>query len=221
MKQGEAETLAGEGESTSRYSTFVAIMIALVSVVGAIVAWRVAVASSDAGSADTRGLLATVDKEDATTKATIFAIGHQTAFAAFRRNDALSEAFYALGGADRNRIAAAFEAAANRTLDFIPRAYLNRQDELDVQRDMGEEIAQATVNKDINAQPYFDAADAARVKVQWLLFDLIWLGVALLLLTLADAIQNPLRYVCLIGGLGIFVLGTLVAALIEILASHS
>ena len=57
--------------SSNRFSNMVAILIALVTTIGAIIAWRVAVASSDAGSADTTGLLVAVDREDATTQATL------------------------------------------------------------------------------------------------------------------------------------------------------
>jgi hypothetical protein len=222
MKQGETETLIEEGESTSnRFSNLVAILIACVSVIGAVIAWRVAVASSDASSADTRGLLATTDREDATTQATITSLGHQTAYTAFVRDNALSNAFYDLGGDDHRRLAQAFESAANRALDFIPRALLDRQDKFDVRRDIGENIAEFTVNRDINPQPHFNAADVARAKAQWLLFVLIWFGVALLLLTLADAIQNPLRYLCLLGGIGIFFIGTGVALLVELIGSRA
>ncbi len=206
--------------NSQRFSNMVAVLIALVTVVGAIIAWRVAVASSDAGSADTTGLLAAVDKEDATTEATITATGHQTAYAAFLRDDSLANAMYALGG-ELTTAADALEAAANRTLDYIPRAYIDRKLNLNVQRDIGENLAESTVNKDINAQPHFAAADAARGKAQLLLFVLIWLGIALLLLTLADAIRNPLRYLFLLGGLGILALGTLAAALIEAIGSHA
>jgi len=205
--------------NSQRFSNMVAILIALVTVSGAIVAWRIAVATSEAGSADTTGLLAAVDKEDATTEATIYAIGHQTAYAAFLRDDSLANALYTLGG-NFTDAANALEAAANRTLDYIPRAYLDRNLNFKVQRDIGENVAESTVRKDINAQPHFDAADAARARAQWLLFVLLWLGFALLLLTLADAIRNPLRYLFLLGGMSIYILGTLAATLIEALASR-
>ncbi len=205
-------------ESTSsHYSTSIAVLIVLVSVVGAIVAWRVAVALSDAGSADTRGLLAAVDKEDAATQGMITVLGHQTAYEAFVRNNSLYNAFYQLGS-NYSAQASAFESAATRALDFLPRQYLDRDDKLDVQRDLGESIAEISLNKDVNSKPSFDSADRARQKAQWLLLVLTWLGGALLLLTLSDAILNPLRYLFLLGGLGSLMLGTAAVVLIEIVA---
>ena len=114
----------------------------------------------------------------------------------------------------------ALKAAANRTLDYVPRAYIDRNENLDVQRDLGENLAQETLSKDVNPQPHFASADLARSKAQWFLFVLIWFGVALVLLTMADAIQNPLRYALLAGGLCIFVFGTITAAVIESIAGR-
>lgn len=205
--------------SSNRFSNMVAILIALVTTIGAIIAWRVAVASSDAGSADTTGLLVAVDREDATTQATLKAIGHQTAYAAFVHDDALSNALTEVGD-QFSVLSDALKAAANRTLDYVPRAYIDRNENLDVQRDLGENLAQETLSKDVNPQPHFASADLARSKAQWLLFVLIWFGVALVLLTMADAIQNPLRYALLAGGLGIFVFGTISAAVIESIAGR-
>ncbi len=205
---------------SNRFSNIVAILIALVTTVGAIIAWRVAVASSDAGSADTTGLLVAVDNDDATTQATLLAIGHQTAYAGFVRDDALATALYQAGG-HFNALADSLVEAANRSLDYIPRAYIDRKQNFDVQRDLGENLAEKTLAKDVNPQPHFQAADVARSKAQWLLFVLIWFGVALVLLTLADAVQNVLRYLFLIGGLGIFVFGAIIAAFVESIATHT
>ena len=205
--------------SSNRFSNMVAILIALVTTIGAIIAWRVAVASSDAGSADTTGLLVAVDREDATTQATLKAIGHQTAYAAFVHDDSLANALTEVGE-QFSVLSDALKAAANRTLDYVPRAYIDRNENLDVQRDLGENLAQETLSKDVNPQPHFASADLARSKAKWLLFVLIWFGVALVLLTTADAIKNPLRYALLAGGLGIFVFGTITAAVIESIAGR-
>jgi hypothetical protein len=50
------------------HSTAIVLLIAVVSIVGAIVTWRVSIALSDAGTADTLGILAVVEKEDVTTR---------------------------------------------------------------------------------------------------------------------------------------------------------
>jgi hypothetical protein len=216
MVETEGDVIVSEVEArTSRYSTFISIMLAVVSVIGAIVAWRVSVALSNAGSADTAGLLAEMDKADVEIAATISVIGHETVYAAFMTNKAIADGFYALGD-NYTYLAYAFHNAANDVLNFIPRNYLDRDEKFDYQRDLGETIANSELSRDTNAQPYFNASDNARLKGQWLLIDLIGLGVSLLCLTLADAIQNFTRHLFL--GLGLFTLlaGSMAVILIEL-----
>jgi thioesterase domain-containing protein len=205
---------------SNRFGTVVAVLIAVVTVVGAIVAWRVAVALSNAGSADTLGILAAVEKEDVTTRATITLIGHRTAYATFKRDDSLATKYSELAHANPQRtdfsnLAGAFKSAANYALYWIPARYIDRSNELDRQRDLGEQIAQDSINKDMEPQPHFAAADSNRQKAQWLLVNLILLGMTLLFLTMADAIQNLLRYLLLLGGLGLLGISTVAVLLIE------
>jgi hypothetical protein len=216
MVETEGDVIVSEVEErTSRYSTFISIMLAVVSVIGAIVAWRVSVALSQAGSADTAGLLAEMDKSDVEIAATISVIGHQTVYAAFMTNKAIADGFYALGD-NYTYLAYAFHNAANEVLNYIPRNYLDRDEKFDYRRDLGETIANSELSRDTNAQPYFDSADRARYKGQWLLVDLIWLGAALLFLTLADAIQNVFRHFFLAAGVCMLLSGTLAVVLIEL-----
>ncbi len=205
---------------SNNLSTAIAILIAIVTVVGAIAAWRVAVSMSDAGTADTLGLLAAVEKEDVTTQATITVAGHRMAYTAYVRDDALATSFDEVYGANADRgdlsnLSYAFRLAANYALDFIPANYVGRDEKLDISRDLGENIAQLALARDINPQPHFDAADTSRTKALWLLTTVILLGVVLILLTLADAVQNFLRYVILAAGLGLFGISTLLFGYIE------
>jgi hypothetical protein len=213
VSEGEVNVEEGGGQ-TSRFSTFVSILIAVVSVMGAILAWRVAIASSNASSADTRGLLAEVDRADVNLQASIQVFGHKAAYVSFVTNKSLGEAFQALG--DENQpLSLAFNSAAASTLDFLPRIYIDRDENFDFVRDQGETEAEFSLNRDTNPQPQYDAADRSRAKALWLLVDLIWFSGALVALTLADAIRNPLRYFFLLGGLGILFTGSLAAILIE------
>ena len=215
MNQGAGEAIVDEGGAgPGWYSTFVSILIAIVSVVGALVAWRVAVALSDAGTADTRGVVARMDKADTEIEATINVFGQKTVYASFVTNKSVADGFYALGN-DYLYLAYAFHEAANKVLDFLPRKYLGPDESFDTARDLGESTADYALNRDTNSQPYFDAADHWRLKAQWLLLDLIWLGGALLMLTLSDAIQNVVRHLCLLAGISILISGSLALFMIE------
>jgi hypothetical protein len=214
MELGEGEVIVEEAGQASRFSTFVSILIAVVSVLGAILAWRVAVASSNASSTDTRALLAEADRADVNLQASITVFGHKAVYVSFVTNKSLAAAFEALGSSYQP-MAFAFNSAAARTLDFMPRVYLDRDEKFDVARDLSETAADYSLNRNTNPQPLYDAADRARAKALWLLLDLIWFSGALVALTLADAIRNPLRYFCLLGGVGIMFSGSLAAVLIE------
>ncbi len=209
---------------SNNLSTAIAILIAVVTVIGAITAWRVAVALSDAGTADTLGLLATVEKEDVTTQATITLAGHRMAYTAFVRDDALATAFDDLHAANPDRgdlsnLSEAFRLAANYAREFIPAAYLDRDETLDRTRDLGENVAQLALARDINPQPHFDSADGSRYKAQWLLATIILLGVVLILLTLADALLSLLRYLVLTAALGLFGISALLLIYIELIGN--
>ena len=218
MNAGEVDELIDvvddEGAGTSRFSTFVSILLAVVSVLGAILAWRVAVASSNAGSADTRGLLAEVDRADVNLQASITVFGHQAVYVSFLTNKVLGDAF-APFGADYQVVSIAFNSAATRNLDFMPRIYLDRNANFDAARDRGETEADIALNRDTNPDPKYATADSARLKSLWLLGDLIWFSGALIALTLADAIRQPVRYFFLMAGITVLLTGSLAAILVE------
>jgi hypothetical protein len=71
----------------------------------------------------------------------------------------------------------------------------------------------------MESQPHFARADAARRKARWLLATIFSLSFAAFMLTTADAIRNPLRYLFLLSGAAIFTLATLIALLIEIVSA--
>lgn len=206
------------------FGTVVAILIALVSVVGAITAWRVATRLDDAGGADSAGIRATTNKEDITTQATILLNQHLSAFAAYEENKSLADAYDALAQSDAKQAnladyASMFRYAANQAWDAIPESYIDRAGELDRQRDLGEHIAEYARNREIDAQPHFDRADTSRVSAMWLFATIMLDGVVLILLTTADAIGNWLRYLFLVGGIAFFAIAVAVGLLVELLSA--
>ena len=205
-----------------RLSSFISVLIAIVSIAGALIAWRVALASSAAGNADTAGLLATVAREDIETRATILLYGHLTAYVSYAANHTLADSYDALARgnpqrADYAALAGAFRLATNYALNMIPSQYLDRDQKLERARDRGETIARESLDTNLDSRSNFAEADKARVRVQLLLVNLILLGGALLFLTLADAIRNFLRYPFLLLGIGVFLIGSIGALLVELL----
>src|SRR3989442_737971 len=98
VKQTRRERWAEETSTgAGRYRTFVAVLLAMVSVLGALVAWRVSDQLGDAGNSDTNGVLAELSKQEADIRGTIQVFGHQSVYAAFVANRAIADGFYALG----------------------------------------------------------------------------------------------------------------------------
>lgn len=216
--------MSNSDNSLDRFHTLVAILIALVAVVGAILSWRVAVISDQANRADGAGLRAITDREDSITRAQIILAEHLSAYVSYLKNDALADAYNALARAQPTRTdladyASVFRYAANQALNAIPQRYLDRDERLMRERDLGAHIAQEARNKDIEPSPHFARADSYRQKIRGLVATIFLLSVAAFMLTTADAIRNPLRYLFLLGGIGIFILAVMIEGLIEIITA--
>lgn len=206
---------------SDRLHTLIAILIALLAVVGAFVSWRVAVISDQANRADGAGLRAITDREDSVTRAQIILAEHLGAYVSYLKNDTLAEAYYVLARDQPTRTdladyAGVFRSAANQALDAIPQRYLDREERLMRARDLGAHIAQEARHKDTEPSPHFARADSYRQKVRGLVATIFLLSLAAFMFTTADAIRNPLRYLFLLGGIGIFVLAVMIEGFIEI-----
>ncbi len=216
--------MANESNRQDNLSTLIAVLIALLSLAGAIVAWRVAGAASAAGDADAKGLLAAVDAEDAKTDAKTTVLGHLLVYARAVQNEVLKSEFDALAAkTDDTALKTQLEhesevldATATRDRDFLPDQYLDREQGFDAERDYGETLANNARQRDVVPDAHFAAADAFRAKTEYLLAILVFLGIAFVLLTLADAVRNRARYFLLFGGFAILVFGSLAAFLVEV-----
>lgn len=210
-------------EKENRLETVVAILIAVVTVIGAVVAWRASVAADGAGDADFAGLQATLNAEETRALNFVNAYEHYGAYVNYSRYlqlgnavaDDLSngvaqseeEAFWL----DRQR-AESFDLA-NANQELFPNRFLSRDGGYGVQRELGEAWADATREKDLDPDPYYAEADKLRDKTNLLLSTLTLLGIGLVFFTLVEAAGERLRYPLV--GLGVlFSIGGTVAALV-------
>lgn len=211
----------------SRLSTLVALLIAIVSVSGAVVTWRASVSADSAGDADVAGIRATINLAEANTLATVNGYSDYASFLDYYKyretgmlletelND-LSEA------ADETQTAAmGKELADNYDLttaasSAFPNEYLNRDGTYAIRRQTGEYVASAARERDISPQPSFDAADNLRAQTDQFLVTLSVLVVALVFYTLIEATDSKrLKYLLLVMGTGIFLAGIVGAVLVE------
>lgn len=198
-------------EKEDPFETPVAILIALITVVGAIVAWRASVAADGAGDADNGGLRAMLNVEETRALNGVNAYENYGAFVAYDRyaymGDLLEADLAVADEADFERLEADRAdaqdlAIANQSL--FPNKFLNRDGTYDVQRQLGELWADAAREKDLNPEPQFVEADKLRDRTNWFLGDIALLSLGLVFLTLVESVPNQLKYV--LTGLGLLTL---------------
>ncbi len=84
----EAETTQGGDD---RFTTVIAIMIALVALIGALVAWRASVAEDASGDADYAGLRAAINVEETRALNATTAYAQYGAYVTYQRNSAIGD----------------------------------------------------------------------------------------------------------------------------------
>ncbi|MBL8057639.1 MAG: hypothetical protein JNK29_13130 [Anaerolineales bacterium] len=200
-------------EKPNPLETIVAVLIALITVAGALVAWRASVAADGAGDADNGGLRAMLNVEE--TRASNAVNGYEAYgafvnYARYQRLGDLLEADPAAADLEAERADARDLALANQFL--FDSKFLNRDGTYDLQRQLGEMWADASREKDLNPEPQFQEADKLRERSNWLLAVVAVLAVGLVLLTLVEAVGGrfqvaltSLGAVVLVAGLGLAV----------------
>ncbi len=190
----------GVDDSADAFQIVIAVMIALVSLTSAVVAWQASLAEPD--DADRAGLEATLNAETTHFVNTAVLYRRYRAYTDYTLNDEYQRQLEAGQAGDaveanlqENRDEAADLAAASRL--FFPSRYLNRDGSYNTRRDLGEAWAQASQQNDLEPRPHFDEADNERLKVVLSITVLIGLAISLLFYTLAEALhpaQTLLRY---------------------------
>ncbi len=216
--------MASESEpANNRLETGVALLIALVTVIGAVVAWRASVADDGAGDADFAGLRASLNAEETRALNAVDAYEHYGAYTTYWRYNALGDELAtaveaappeAVDALDRQRAEAYDLADANQ--DLFPNRFLNRDGTYSVARETGEAWADAAREQDLYPDPQYAEADRLRTKSNQLLGTITLLGLALVVYTLVETVEGRLKL--LLVGLGtlLAIAGVVVAVLLEL-----
>lgn len=209
--------------SDNRMETFVAVLIAVVTVIGAIVAWRASVADDGAGDADFAGLKASLNAEETRALNAVNAYEHYGAYTTYWRYNALGNALAdeveaapeeAVEALDRQRAEAYDLADANQ--DLFPNRFLNRDGTYSVARETGEAWSDAAREKDLYPDPQYAEADKLRAKSSQLLGTITLLGLALVAYTLVETVEGRLKWALVGVGTLLAVAGTVWAVLLEL-----
>jgi hypothetical protein len=208
---------------TENFKTFTASMIAIVTVISALVAWRAAAASQNAGDADFRGLVATVNAEEAAVLSTIKVTEHYQAFLSYTRYNELG---YKLYDALQSKPADA-DALEQQKSDswgiayglqslFFPSRYLRPDGTYDSQREMDELLADEQRSRDTRAETHFEEGDSLRRKSNLLVQMLILLGVAFWFFTLAQIVEHKINILFAFAGGFLLAVSSFAALIIEL-----
>lgn len=189
-----------------KFKSFVAVLVAVVTVLGATTACLASVAVSNAGDMDFSGLDASIRAQKADIINTIKAYEHYRAFTTYKRYDELGYLLYDPNADEqtalRNRALQdeAWGVASGLTSFFIAR-YINSDGQYDLERELQEEWAYDAQTQDLNAVPYFVQSDAERNRSSFLTANMITFAVSFWFLTVAQITEKKIKY--LWAGLGI------------------
>ena len=204
-----------------RFKTVAAILLAGVTVMGAIVAWRAAIAADSANNADARGLAATLNAEETRALNHVNTYEHYRAYTTYLRHNELGNLVAEdLPAAPEDEAKAlerqktdAWDLAVEIQGSFFPSRYLDPDGSYDTQREIDETWADAEQQKDLHPEPHFGDADRLRNKATTIVILLVPLASALLAFALAESMKHKLKYVLAAGG-SLILVGSLVALLL-------
>lgn len=212
----------------SKLDTIVAILIAMATVIGAIIAWRASVIADASGDADVAGLRASVNAEETRALNYVNAYEHYGSFTTYSRYNELGnlissdlekdtsnlseEEVYLL---DRQRAESYDLAKANQ--DLFPNRFLNRDGTYAVEREMGEMWADAAKEKDLNPDPQFADADKLRVRTNQMLTTLVLVALSLVFYTLVESFEGKAKYVMVGLGSAFLIAGSIAAVIIQLM----
>lgn len=215
-------------EAGERFKTFVAVLIAIVSLVGAILAWRISVADSLAADSDVSGTVSIINRNQALAASEADMYRNLWTYLQVRIHDLVSDDLVREAqqypGADptRDRLwdeswTEIFVAEAYLEQVNIRPEYIRPDGSYDGQAAQDIDLAHRALAADLDPQGrYFRQADQLRLKAQWLIALASVLSIALVSYTLAEVITHASKYVFLALGSAVFVLAVLGLILVEL-----
>lgn len=209
---------------TEKFRTFTATMIAVVTVISALVTWRAATASQAASDANFDGLVATVNSEEAAVLSTIKVAEHYQAFLSYTRYNELGNKLYdaiqanpSKGDELEQQKSDSWGIAYGVQSMFFPSRYLLPNGTYDSRRETDELLADEQRARDTRADVHYEQASQLRSKSNLLVQMLILLGVSFWFFTLAQIVEHKVRYLFAFLGGFLLVVGALAGLIIDIL----
>ena len=212
-----------EASTSNRFETFLAIGIALATVIGALLAARASTYNDTANDADQAGLSSAIDLALAQSSVESQRDQNLVAFLEFAQHRRLAELIVqqmkqldpnseAWAQLDRQSSVEWDKAVSSRYF-FNSNFYDKFSATFDQQAFTDSQLAEQASYHDLNPEPHFTVAQASRVHSSKLVGLVAVLAVALLFFAAANVVESRVRYV--LAALGVVVLfGSAAAALL-------
>jgi hypothetical protein len=209
-------------DHNDRLGTFIAILIAITTLIGALGAWRSSVADDGAGDADFAGLRAAVAAEETRAINYVNAYENYSAYTSYLRSSRMGDliAEDQANATEEEAVELERQRAENSDISIsnqrlFPNKFLNRDGSYNVKRQMGEMWADEARKRDLNPEPQFVEADNLRTKANNMLGAVAILAVALVFFTLVESFGPRMQYVMTaLGSIGMLA-GTLLMLFVE------
>ena len=213
-----------------RFKTYASLLIATVTLVGALVAWRISVSTGEAGGADSDGLAAALQSADTSTRISTYLTGYLGFFADYRQHIEMAELLeqdVARTTDAARQVALTEQAVAERNLaardmaaldqDYVKTDPASREQTFAADLYWNNQWAQARAQQDLESGSYFAKADVKRNKARGLVGVTVLFSVALLLLTASTTTRHWTKFILLGTALPLFLLGVTTAFVLELL----
>jgi hypothetical protein len=190
-----------------RFKSNTAVLVAFVTVLGAIAACLATSAASSAANADFNGLNAAISAQKAEIINEIYAYEHFRAFTDYSRYLELGNLLYdpnaseevdAENGVMQREV---WGVASGIRSTFFQSRYVTADGIYDLQRELDEALAEDSQKEDLNPNPYFSESDRMHRRSSFLTADMIVLAISFWFLQLAQVTENRIKYFWVVIGI--------------------
>ncbi len=224
---GEAPFQAAK-EPEDRFKLLVTILIAVVSIAGAVLAWRVSTAASAAADADVDGIVSTVNRNQALVASESDMYRNMGAYLQVRIHNLISLSLanewklLPRGAPREDQLWSESWTEIHVAEQYLGQVsirpeYLKQDGSYDGQASQNLDMAERALQADLDLTGrHFTTADKMRLKVEWLMEMAFVLTTALFFYTLATVIKSRSRYLFMALGSAVFGLVIVAAVAIEL-----
>jgi hypothetical protein len=183
-----------------RFKSTTAVLVAFVTVLGAIVACMATASASAAANADFEGLNAALRSQKNEIINEIIAFEHYRAFTSYSRYLELGNLLYDPNADEETSIAngviqrEVWGVASGISSYFFQPRYVTADGVYDLQRELNEALTQDAQNEDLDSDPYFAESDQMHRRSSFLTADMIVLAISFWFLQLAQVTEKNIKY---------------------------